>query len=211
MRAPSFCGVILAAGESSRMGRDKAMLPWPPSHGSASAAEGTFLSGAIRALRMYTDMIIVVGGKNTPALEPIVYAEGAFIITNKTPELGQFSSFKLSMQEVLNRGRDAAIVTLVDKPPVLGTTVAKLREAFMEAPDDIWAVVPEYEGQHGHPIVVGREIITEMLNAPLTATARDILHAHETHVRYVTVNDPHVTFNVNTPEDYERLFPAPAH
>ena len=209
MRASSFCGVILAAGESSRMGRDKALLPWPPSHGVTGT--DTFLAATIQGLRENTDMIIVVAGKNTAALEPIVYAQGGFIITNNAPELGQFSSLKLGIQDVLNRGRDAAIITLVDKPPVVSATVAGLRQEYMASADDVWAVVPEYEGEHGHPIVVGREMMTAFLNTPLTATARDVIHANEQHVRYVPVNDPHVTLNINTPEDYERLITAPTH
>src|SRR5574340_663902 len=62
-RAPSLCGVILAGGESSRMGTDKALLPW---HG------GTFLSGAIEVLSPVTDLVIVVAGRNTARLAAIV-------------------------------------------------------------------------------------------------------------------------------------------
>src|SRR6266567_4802324 len=49
---PSYCGVILAAGTSSRMGRDKALLPWP-----AGSATGTFLSRAIDVLGPTTEMV----------------------------------------------------------------------------------------------------------------------------------------------------------
>ena len=50
IRASSFAGVILAAGESSRMGRDKALLPWPPPVAGQAASSDTFLSAAIRSL-----------------------------------------------------------------------------------------------------------------------------------------------------------------
>src|SRR3954466_494427 len=101
-RAPAFCGLILAAGESSRMGRPKALLPW---------RGGTFLSGAIRGLNPYTDLVIVVGGANSKQIEPIVDAHAGFLVTNTDPSRGQFSSLQIGLQEVLNRGRDAAIVT----------------------------------------------------------------------------------------------------
>ncbi|MBV9609405.1 MAG: NTP transferase domain-containing protein, partial [Acidobacteria bacterium] len=115
-RSPSFCGVILSAGESSRMGRDKALLLWPPTAPGVAPSTGTLLSATIAMLAPYTQMVIVVAGKNAPDITPVVYAKGAFVVMNKNPERGQFSSLQLGLQEVLNHGRDAAIVALVDRP-----------------------------------------------------------------------------------------------
>jgi len=196
-RAPSFCGVILAAGESSRMGRDKALLPW---HG------GTFLSAAIASLQPHTDMVIVVAGRNAPKLEPLADTVGAFLVVNPHPEQGQFSSLRVGLQEVLNRGRDAAIVTLVDRPAAQIATVGLLRDRFLEsAPAGIWALVPSFGGRNGHPLVVGREMITAFLNAPPTGHAREVEHQNQAHILYFPVDDPFVTMNVDTPEDYERV------
>lgn len=204
-RAPSWCGVILAAGESSRMGTDKALLPWPPAVAGRSSQGQTFLSAAIRLLIVPTDLVIVVAGKNEPSLAPIVYAEGAFLVQNPEPELGQFSSLRVGLHEVLNRGRDGAIVTLVDRPPVSPATLEKLMAAFAVAPVSKWAVVPEHGGKHGHPILLGREMIEAFLRAPASATAREIEHQNQPHIDYVPVDDPLVAVNVNTPEDYAAL------
>ena len=55
--ASNLYGVILAAGESSRMGRDKALLPWPPAGAGLSSGE-TFLSAAIRLFAPYVDVVL---------------------------------------------------------------------------------------------------------------------------------------------------------
>jgi molybdenum cofactor cytidylyltransferase len=117
-RAPSFYAVILAAGESTRMGRDKALLPWPPAAPGSAPSGQTFLSAAIQALEPFSEKVIVVAGQNEGALAPTVYATGASLVANPEPERGQFSSLQVGLQEVLSHGRDAAMVTLVDRPPL---------------------------------------------------------------------------------------------
>ncbi|HYL96983.1 MAG TPA: nucleotidyltransferase family protein [Terriglobales bacterium] len=206
-RAPSFCGVILAAGESSRMGRDKALLPWPPQGPEPRIARTeTFLSANIHLLEAHTDMVLVVAGKNAHNLAPLVYASSAFLVVNPTPEHGQFSSLQTGLREVLNRGRDAAVITLVDRPPVRSATLTQLRSAFIDAAaEEKWAVIPQYGEKHGHPVLIGREMIEAFLRAPLTSNAREIEHRHQSQIVYVPVDDPHATLNVDTPEDYARL------
>ncbi len=204
-RASSFAGLILAAGESSRMGRDKALLPWPPPAAGQAPSNDTFLSAAIRSLLLATDFVLVVVGKNEPDLAPIIYAQGASLVVNPDPSRGQFSSLQVGLHEVLNHGRDAAIITLVDRPPVSTITIQTLRDAFESADQNTWAVVPEFSGKHGHPYLVGREMMEAFLRVPATSTAREIEHQHREHIQYVGVDDPLVALNVNTPEDYAGL------
>jgi molybdenum cofactor cytidylyltransferase len=154
------------------------------------------------------DFVVVIAGINDAALAPVVYAQGASLAINPEPSRGQFSSLQVGLREVLNRGRDAAMVTLVDRPPVLPATVQILRDAFEAAEQDVWAVVPEFSGQHGHPYLIGREMIEAFLRVPATANARDIEHEHEQHIRYVCVDDPLVAANINTPEEYAKLMQA---
>ncbi|MGA2960190.1 MAG: nucleotidyltransferase family protein [Candidatus Korobacteraceae bacterium] len=203
-RSPSLCGIILAAGASSRMGRDKALLPWPA--GRPGGLRNTLLGAWIELLRPHTDMVIVVGGANSRNLEPVVYSIGGFLVENRAPELGQFNSLRVGLHEILGRGRDSAIVALVDRPPVQPATMDHLYSAFLGALDQsFWAVIPEYDEHHGHPILLAREMIEVLLRAQLTATARDILHANATHISYVPVEDARVAMNINTQEDYDRL------
>jgi molybdenum cofactor cytidylyltransferase len=204
-RSVSFCGVILAAGESSRMGRDKALLPWPPDSAATAFGE-TFLSAAIRLFAPFVDIVLVVAGKNASELAPIVYARGASLVVNPDPTRGQFSSLQAGLHEVLNRGRDAAMITLVDRPPVKPETIQFLATEFEQVvARSIWAVVPEYQGKHGHPILAGREMIEAFLRAPATTSAREIEHAHQDKIAYMAVNDPFVASNIDTPEQYAAL------
>ncbi len=209
-RSPSLSGIILAAGASSRMGRDKALLPWPASSRTAVNLAETFVGAHINALKSHCDFVTVITGSNTQSIEPVAYSLGAFVIQNFTPELGQFSSLKIGLQDVLTRGRDAAIVALVDRPPVLPTTLVKLHAAFLEALEgNLWGIVPEFEGKHGHPFFAGRDLIEAFLRAPLTSTARDIMHANAANIRYIPVEDANATLNIDTPEDYAALSASP--
>jgi len=187
------------------MGRDKALLPWPPPRPGQAPSSDTFLSAAIRSLELSSDFVLVVAGKNEASLAPVVFAAGASIVVNPDPERGQFSSLQTGLHEVLGRGRDAAIITLVDRPPASPATVQFLRETLSAAPADVWAVVPEFSGKHGHPYVAGRELIEAFLQAPSTASAREIEHRHQEHIRYIAVDDRFVALNINTPEDYKTL------
>lgn len=207
MRSLSFCGVILAAGDSTRMGREKALLAWPPQPVTFHPAgtHDTFLCRHIEILRRHTDLVLVVLGANFDALTPVVYATGAFALRNPQPARGQFSSLQIGVQEILNRGRDAVVLTPVDRPPAAEASLARLKQEFIASPSDVWAVVPEFGGRHGHPIVAAREMISAWLRAPAAATAREVEHAQQAHIRYLAVDDPLVVADVNTPEDYARL------
>jgi molybdenum cofactor cytidylyltransferase len=149
--------------------------------------------------------VFVVVGKNEANLAPVIYASGASLVGNPNPERGQFSSLQVGLREVLNHGRDSAMVTLVDRPPASATTLNILCSAFAAAPSEVWAVVPEYQGKHGHPFLIAREMIEAFLKAPPTATAREIEHQNLGHVSYVAVDDPRVTMNVDTPTEYAAL------
>ena len=204
-QAASFAGVILAAGESSRMGRDKALLPWPPNANAQTRSSDTFLSAAIKSLNLSTDFVLVVAGQNEAALTPVVYSNAASMIVNPDASRGQFSSLQIALREVLNRGRDTAIITLVDRPPAKPVTVQKLREAFGAAPDSVWGLVPESSGKHGHPFIAGRDLIERFLREPVTGNARDVEHRYQQHIQYLAVDDPNVALNINTPKDYAAL------
>ena len=177
------------------MGADKALLSW---NGEP------FLTLAIRQLSRICDFVIVVAGKNAETLRPIVYQNAGYLAVNPQPERGQFSSLKIGLQEVLGHGRDAAFITVVDRPAPQMETLELLLETFLHSrPEQTWAVVPEFKGKHGHPYIASREMIEAFLRAPLTSNAREVEHANQSKILYVPVADPNVTANLNTPEEYE--------
>jgi molybdenum cofactor cytidylyltransferase len=199
-----MCGVILSAGASSRMGSDKALLPWPP--GSTSH---TLLSSSIAALKPFAEFIVVVAGNNAGTLAPLIAVNGAAMAHNPAPERGQFSSFQIGLREALARGCDAAMITLVDSPPLSKASMQTLIDAFHHAlANGKWAVVPEHNGKRGHPLVAGRQLMDAFLAAPVSSNAREVRHAHVSMIETVPVLDSLVSVDVNTPEQYAALSQA---
>jgi len=198
VRLSGVGGIILAAGASSRMGTDKALLKFPGS-------EENFLSAQILSLRSYCEILLVVAGRNAATLKPDVYRLAGDLVVNPDPDRGQFSSLQVGLNELLNRGRNLALITHVDRIPPRSQTISALKDAFGRRPRETWMVVPEYNGVHGHPILAGREMIEEWLRASVDSTAREVEHANQAHVAYVPVDDPNIVANINTPEEYERL------
>jgi molybdenum cofactor cytidylyltransferase len=206
-----LCGVILAAGASARMGREKALLPWPPDASSpAQSGNPTLLSAHISALKPLARVIVVVAGQNAHRLAPIVPACGAIPAVNPAPERGQFSSLQIGLGKALDLGCDSAIITPVDCAPLDQATLALLRAKFDEAlTRGQWAVAPNSNGRNGHPLFVSRELIDAFLAAPPNSNAREVKRAHSGRFVSVSVLIPNLAADMNTPEEYEAIVGKP--
>jgi molybdenum cofactor cytidylyltransferase len=206
--SPRICGVILSAGASSRMGSDKALLPWPPPAPGTNPPGGeTLLSASIAALRPFTKAIVVVAGANAQTLAPMIAANGASMVVNPAPKRGQFSSMQVGLRQALALGCDAAMITLVDCPPLSHASLEKLSASFNQAlANGSWGAAPENNGKHGHPLFANQELIAAFLAAPITCNAREVKRAHAQRIVSVPVSDSLLSVDVNTPEEFAELW-----
>jgi len=192
-------GMILAAGESSRMGRDKALLDYRGS---------TFLNHLISLFLSRLIPVVVVLGHNAPAIRAAIAAGSATesadlrVVINDRYKLGMLSSLQAGIR-ALPPGAPGALFTLVDHPAVQGSTLDQLIEAF--ARGDAPLVIPRYQAKRGHPVAASRAILEEILALPAEASAKDVIHAHRSETRFLDVDDPGVITDVDSPPDYEDL------
>ena len=177
MHSPGVCGVILAAG--SQVGAGDARLKTK----SESVTE------RIDALNGDTEMVLVAVGADAEALAPVVWARAAYMV-HITEGMSDADALRAMLQEVLNRGRDAALVTSLDGQGLTAETVHRMVASYCAAGDEIWAVVPETEMLQGHPVLMGRRMIELFLRGQKWSAADEILAVNLEHVRTLKAVDP---------------------
>ncbi|MBC7927564.1 MAG: NTP transferase domain-containing protein, partial [Bryobacteraceae bacterium] len=127
--------------------------------------------------------------------------EATFVI-NTDPERGQLTSLQCGLQEVYSSEpmADYVFFTPVDYPSIRESSVTSVREHAGPYP-----VVPEYNGRHGHPVLIPTTLIPEFLALNETETARVVMHRHAGRTRYVDVDDPGILLDVDDPEAYRAI------
>jgi len=180
--------IILAAGESRRMGRPKALLPF---------RGGTFLSALAETLGAHCSPVVAVfgfDGENVKRAAP----DTVVTLVNPDYRLGMLTSLQAGLRACPDTA-DAVLFTLVDHPAVMPGTVA----ALLEAGSDI--AIPRYRGKRGHPVLVRRAIALEYLAEPVTSKVRDVIDRHTDAIRYIDVEDAGICDDVDDPALYEAL------
>jgi CTP:molybdopterin cytidylyltransferase MocA len=196
-------GIVLAAGQSSRMGFPKALLD----------LEGTsFLEHLLwaQAEAGILGVFVVTGPHDAvirARLARVALPQGlaVHVVTNPRPERGQLSSLLAAIDaaEAQPGGAEAVVVTPVDHPRVRAATYrALLTEA---ATSGAPVTRPRTDRGHGHPVVFAREAFDLLRAAPLDEGARAVVRALGPRVCEVTVPDAGVNDDIDTPEDYRRL------
>jgi len=192
--SPSIAGIILSGGASRRMGTPKALLRFQ---------NETFLDRLIRVFSAVCDPIIVVVGEHADAIRSgIERGRDVLFAVNPDPERGMLSSLQCGLALVPSNA-DAAMFLPVDHPNIEASTVETLAARFRA--DRAPVTVPTYAGEHGHPVCIARQLITELLALPAGAKASDVIHRHVEQTVYVEVGDAAVVTDVDDPAAYADL------
>ena len=191
--------IILSGGASSRMGSPKALLTAPDGQ--------TFADRLVSLFRPHCDQVIVVTGFHARAIQAGM-RNHARIIVNPQPERGQLTSLQAGFA-ALDPMPDLVFFTPVDYPSIAAETIAALLAEAARHPDAA-AIVPEFEGHHGHPVLLSARLVNEILALPVQESARSVIHRHVPETRYVQVNDPGVLRDIDYPADYQALLETEA-
>jgi CTP:molybdopterin cytidylyltransferase MocA len=190
----SIAGIILAAGDSRRMGRPKALLKYQGQ---------TFLEKLIRDYQQIgCRPIIVVLGRAADSIQGVLPESGVSIQINARPEDGPLSSLQIGLRALPGECR-GAFFWPVDHPAVCVETLARMAECWDFSPEK--AVRPRYKERGGHPVLLGRSWCDAVLDLPLSATVRDLMRSRGEEVIDLEVSDSGILLNVDTPDDYKRL------
>jgi molybdenum cofactor cytidylyltransferase len=183
----SPAAIILAAGESRRMGRPKAYLPF---------RDGTFLSTVAGILGVRCAPVIAVFGHDADKLVP--HAAGVQAVVNRDYRLGMLTSLKTGLK-ALPESIDIVLFTLVDHPAISPATVDTLLRSGASI------AIPRFAGKRGHPVLIRPAIINEFLAEPVTSKVRDVIDRHSAEIDYIEVDDPGISDDIDDPALYEKL------
>lgn len=199
-----LAAIILAAGDSTRMGRPKALLPDPEGRPFVARLVRTFAAAGVH------DIVVVTGNLHAAIADALATDRPPIapsLVNNPQPALGQVSSLWMGLDAVARPGIDGALVTLVDIPLVLASTVRRVIEAWTQNRAPI--VRPAVGDRHGHPVLFDRSIFDALRHAPLTEGARAVVHANADRIVDVQVDDEGCLLDVDTPADYDAVIRKP--
>lgn len=182
--------IVLAAGTSTRMGQPKALLEW------AGRPLVVYQVEQLRAAGV--DEVIVVLGHRSDEIRRKLRGVDCRVMTNPAYHRGRASSLRLGAKAV-NREADAIIVVNVDQP-----RPAEFYRALLAAhTPGAAATRPEFEGHHGHPVVVSGALRAEMMAAIEEEQGlAGVLRKHSAEL--VSFPSSRICLlDVNRPEDYE--------
>ena len=190
-------GILLAAGESSRMqGAFKPLLKW---------GKRTVIGECVHQLRnsQLAEIIVVLGHREMEIRQSLSGAGVQYAINGEYRK-GMLSSIQTGLA-LFSPNEDAALIALVDQPMVTKEIINSLIEAF--GAGDKGIVLPTYQGKHGHPIIIAAKYFDDIMqldeNSP--EGLRAFITAHRDDTLEVPVDTPVVIEDIDLPEDYSRL------
>lgn len=183
--------IILAAGNSTRMGSPKALL---------NLQGKTLLEFQLDALSLQPQKpIVVLGLHSEQILEAIPDLKNkANLAVNRNPELGQFSSLKLALSELNN---EATFVLPLDTPAPGSNVWMEIERAI----ENFSVVVPNFHGRGGHPVWLSADFTEQLLRDGIPNSEQrldfQIRKIKKELYRAVSVSDPSILIDLDTPED----------
>ena len=195
-----IAAVLLAAGESRRMGRPKLTLPW--------GAGGSLIAQVVSRFREAgADPLLVVTGADRQAVERALDDSGAHCLFNPNYRQGEMlSSIKVGLGRLLDGDAEATLVAPADLPSLTVETLRSLLDHRRRSGADL--IVPSYQMRRGHPVLIGRPQWQDVLELKEGETLRNFLRRMADQIDYVVVDDPGVIQDLDTLEDYERGAPC---
>lgn len=194
MSAPAVDGVILAAGLSSRMERPKPLL---------NVGSMTFLERAITTLHAAgcrrTYVVVNAAEDGTAAAARTHDVE---VVANEHPESEPVDSLRLVLEQ-LPDDTAAVVVLPVDLPLIAEDTATAVVRSFRENPGPL--ILPFHNGVAGHPVLIGRELFSDVMTRPLEEGLRSLIMESARTLREVKVVDPGILIDIDTPDDYWRF------
>ncbi len=204
----NIAAVILAAGQSSRMGRPKLLLPWGGTTVLGQVVE-VFAAGLSTDSKTEKPGIVVVTGAGRELIEAHVVELARNFPVRAVYNPGHLAGGMLSSVQAgvagLGPEVDAALIGLGDQPQVREDTVRRVCAAFRETGSPL--IVPSFQKRRGHPWLVARPLWEQVLHLAANATPRDFLAAHAGDIVYVEVEDDSTLRDLDTPDAYESQRP----
>ena len=192
--------LVLAAGDSTRMGEPNALLPDPEGRPFVARIVRTFAAAAV------SDVIVVTGALHDKIVAAVAVDHPPVLprfVHNPDPSRGQLSSLWAGLDAADRPGVEAVLMTLVDVPMVSASTVTAVVDAWRRTHAPI--VRPAIGDRHGHPVLFDRTVFDELRRAPLDEGAKIVVHRHAQRLVNVEVSDAGCLVDVDTREDYARL------
>ena len=186
--------IVLAAGESTRMGHPKALLEWK--------GQNLLQYQVHSLLEASFDEVVVVLGHQAKMLSLSVPEDPRVrAVISRRHRWGKTQSIKTGLRSI-HSNSDGVLIVGVDQPRHI-QTLCTLREVFLDRRPTI--VVPVFRGTRGHPPVFGSKLFKNLMQiSESTQGLRAVVEQYRTEGLQVEVDDPLVNTNLNAPEDYTK-------